>query len=164
MQENREPSLSERAGLAISTTRPALDLAWVLYGSALMIVLQLMTVFLSGQLLLGQNLDELMSFKRSVLVLGQVGLLLSQGYFLGGLLVGRLSSGRTILEPALSAVIPILLLLGYVLASKTDEFADSGLLGWTVVVAVVLCVICFSIAMLGGFLGEKLQEAAERKK
>jgi hypothetical protein len=74
-------------------------------------------------------------------------------YFLGGLLVGRMSSGRTVKEPAVAAVLSVGLL--FLLQLFAGMINIIGL--------VVGAPFCFAVAYLGGLLGEKWQEAVGPK-
>ncbi len=70
-------------------------------------------------------------------------------YFLGGLLVGRMSRHRTVKEPAVAAVISVAILTGLQLY-----------LGMVNIVGLVLgAPVLFGVCYLGGILGEKWQEA-----
>lgn len=89
---------------------------------------------------------------------GLPGLLISAGvWFVGGILVGRLSPGKTFLEPAVAAslaVVPTLLYLN----SIADVYPLSGLANF------VGGLIGVMVTLLGGFIGEKLQMAGEQKR
>lgn len=84
----------------------------------------------------------------SLLVTAGCGFLL--GFFLGGVLVGRMSKGRTIVEPGLSAVLAALVLLG--LAGVLDR-GLTPLLCATPVLAL--------LSLVGAWLGEKWQGAQD---
>jgi MFS family permease len=70
-------------------------------------------------------------------------------YFLGGLLVGRMSRHHTVKEPAVAGVIAVAILTGLQLY-----------LGMVNIIGLVLgAPVCFGVSYLGGILGEKWQEA-----
>jgi hypothetical protein len=82
---------------------------------------------------------------------GLPGLLISAGvWFVGGIVVGRASPGKTFLEPAVAAalaVIPTLLYLNYI----ADVYALTPLAN------IVGGLIGVMVTLLGSFIGEKLQ-------
>lgn len=80
----------------------------------------------------------------SLLVTAGCGFLL--GFFLGGVVVGRMSKGRTIIEPGLSAILAVLVLLG--LGGALDRSMTP-----------ILCISPFLaiVSLFGGWLGEKWQ-------
>jgi predicted MFS family arabinose efflux permease len=70
-------------------------------------------------------------------------------YFLGGLLVGRMSRHRTVKEPAVAGVISVAIVTGL-----------QVFLGMVNIVGLILgAPVCFGVCYLGGILGEKWQEA-----
>ena len=73
-------------------------------------------------------------------------------YFGGGVLVGRMSKGTTVREPAVAAVLALGVV--FVLQLKAGMFNLVGL--------VVGAPVCFAVAYLGGFLGEKWQDRSGR--
>jgi hypothetical protein len=73
-------------------------------------------------------------------------------YFLMGVIVGRMSSGRTIREPAVSALIGLLVVA-----------ALQYLAGMVNVFGIVFgAPFCFGLAYLGGWVGERWQSRARR--
>ena len=73
-------------------------------------------------------------------------------YFLGGLLVGRMSSGRTVQEPAVAGVVALAIL-----------FLLQLLIGMINIVGLVIgSPFCFGLAYLGGVVGERWQQWAHR--
>ena len=89
---------------------------------------------------------DAISHQRVVRTLRAMDVRLDECFFLGGVAIGRLSKGRTILEPGLAACLAaaVLLLLTGAL--------DRG-------VAAMLCAapVLALLAMFGGWLGEKWQ-------
>jgi predicted MFS family arabinose efflux permease len=82
-------------------------------------------------------------------MLGGVALLI---YFLGGLLIGRMSVGRTAKEPAVGSVLAI----GVI-------FVLQLFLGQVNIVGLVIGTpFCFGVAYLGGIIGEKWQDRVRR--
>lgn len=67
-------------------------------------------------------------------------------YLVGGGLIGYFSPGLTFWEPAIAALISVVLINLYLLAS-----------GFGLVVLLLKLVIGFGLALIGGFFGEKLQ-------
>ncbi len=84
---------------------------------------------------------------------GLMGALALTVYFLGGLLVGRMSSGHTVQEPAVAGV------LGLAIVFVLQLF-----LGMVNVIGLVIgSPFCFGLAYLGGLVGEKWQGWARRR-
>jgi hypothetical protein len=73
-------------------------------------------------------------------------------YFLGGLLVGRMSSGHTVKEPAVAGVLGVAII--FVLQLFMGRVNIIGL--------IVGAPFCFGVAYLGGVVGEKLQSRRDR--
>lgn len=83
---------------------------------------------------------------------GLMGALALTVYFLGGLLVGRMSSGHTVQEPAVAGV------LGLAIVFVLQLF-----LGQVNVIGLVIgSPFCFGLAYIGGVLGERWQSWAQR--
>lgn len=75
-------------------------------------------------------------------------------YFLGALLVGRMSSGATVKEPAVAAVLALVVVTGL-------QFT-AGMIN---VIGLLLgAPLCFAVAYLGGSLGERWQRQATRRR
>jgi predicted MFS family arabinose efflux permease len=73
-------------------------------------------------------------------------------YFLGGLLIGRMSAGHSVKEPAVGGVLAI-----------TAIFVLQLLLGQVNIVGLVIgAPFCFGVAYLGGLAGEKWQDRVRR--
>lgn len=68
-------------------------------------------------------------------------------YFFGGVLVGRMSNGRTVKEPAVAGVLGVVVI--FVLQLFVGQVNIVGL--------IVGAPFCFGVAYLGGLVGEKLQ-------
>jgi len=74
-------------------------------------------------------------------------------YFLAGVIVGRMSADRTVQEPAVAA------LLGVVVVAVLQYFA-----GMVNVFGVIFgAPACYAVAYLGGWLGERWQEWSEKR-
>lgn len=68
-------------------------------------------------------------------------------YFLGGVLVGRMSKGRTVKEPAVAGVLAVLVI-----------FVVQFFMGMVNIIGLIVgAPFCFGVAYLGGLVGEKLQ-------
>jgi hypothetical protein len=101
-------------------------------GTILGVVLNVYSVFIPRGLFGWEGLQLLASFAAS--------------FFVVGVLVGYLSPGVTILEPALSAFGTILVDLILVSIGFSVPFP--------LIVAVMAAVVAFAIALLGGWVGE----------
>jgi hypothetical protein len=75
-------------------------------------------------------------------------------YFLGGLLVGRMSAGETVNEPAVAGVLALVAV--FVLQVTVGMVNIIGL--------VIGAPFCFGLAYMGGLLGERWQSAARRRR
>ena len=68
-------------------------------------------------------------------------------YFLGGLLVGRMSKGRTVKEPAVAGVLGVVVI-----------FVLQLFMGMVNIIGLIVgAPFCFGVAYLGGLVGEKWQ-------
>ncbi|MCC6749761.1 MAG: hypothetical protein IT371_18995 [Deltaproteobacteria bacterium] len=74
-------------------------------------------------------------------------------YFLGGLVVGRMSTGHTTREPAVASLISLILICG--LQFRMGMINIVGLL--------VGAPFCFGASYLGAWVGEKWQHVATRR-
>ncbi|HEX59774.1 MAG TPA: hypothetical protein ENF26_06480 [Methanomicrobia archaeon] len=109
---------------------PGIELRWVFLGTLIMIVV----VIAFGALLGG--------------VIGGFASVL--GYLVGGMLIGRLSAGKTILEAGIAGALTVLI----------GAFALLRAGGIPASIVAMASLLGFLIALLGGWLGEKWQEAA----
>jgi hypothetical protein len=128
--------------------------------------LQGLLIGTSGMLFLGDQIAAVLAVPSSsgfAWVALQLVLVAAFGYFLGGVLVGRMSSARTILEPAIAASFPAAIFLLYLLGSLRSELYASGLFFWSVFFSVLVVLACFGVALLGGYWGEKWQRYVEKK-
>lgn len=83
---------------------------------------------------------------------GLPGLLISVGvWFVGGIVVGLLSPGKTFVEPAVGALIAVIPTVSY-LAIVTPEGFQPTLLAY-----IVTALLGVMISLFGAFLGEKIQ-------
>lgn len=121
---------------------------WVLLGLVVMVGGHVVAVALFGGLLsrLAQE-SALFAFALS----GALSLVI---YFLGGLVVGRLSPGRTIQEPAVAGVLGLVLL--FFLQLSLGMINLFGLL--------IGAPFCYAMAYFGGWAGERWQRAAWRRR
>ena len=126
----------------------SLDWKWVGIGILIMLGLSILAGIIAG-LFIGSQLEgvtsvEDISLSSSQLVL--VAILNFLAYAIGGYIVGIKSAGKTILEPAIAAALSVaigLLLSGHL---SISYLLASGF-------------IPFLAGLLGGWLGEKRQEA-----
>jgi len=108
---------------------------------------------LLGYWLLRPLLEELLFRQQRVLagaaLAGGTGLLV---YFLGGLLVGRMSPRRTLREPAVASLL-----------SLVAVFVAQLYLGQVNLLGLILgAPFCFGVAYLGAWFGEKWQAGVQR--
>jgi hypothetical protein len=123
-----------------------LDWKWIGIGVAVMIVLNLVAGVIVG-LVLAPELEGVTSPADIQLGGGQVVLVAVLNFLafaIGGFIVGIKSSGRTILEPGISAAIAVLIAL-----------LISGNFG--IVNLIAGGIVPFAAGVLGGWLGEKRQ-------
>ena len=122
-----------------------LDWKWILYGVAIMVVLNLaagviLAFFLGSQI-------EAVSRAEIALSGGQVLLLVVLNFLafaIGGYIVGRKSAGRTILEPGISAAIAVA--IGLLISGNM-----------TILNILAGALVPFLAGMFGGWLGERRQ-------
>jgi hypothetical protein len=120
-------------------------------------------MILAVQIVLGLTVTPLVVKKMVVdahppNVYGALAVLIAMGamtYFLCGLLIGRLSKGYTVKEPAFASIIACVINLALAVGQGT---ASGGAFG-----AVVSCAIFGGLGALGGMLGEKLQARAQAR-
>jgi hypothetical protein len=96
-----------------SENMPKLDWKWIAIGLVIMVVLSLLGGFLVG-MVLGTQIEGATSPEEVTLSGGQIVLALIVNilsFLIGGVIVGVKSAGRTILEPGISALIAVFLLL-----------------------------------------------------
>ncbi len=121
----------------------AFSWGWVFGSMAVFVVAQLVLSVLFGQILLGSRIP---------VGLQQVvqGLLMLVSYFVGGFLVGVVSPGVRMLEPALGAFLSIFLVVfvSFVLPSSYIHFQWLKL--------IIGGVIAFALALFGAKLGEQI--------
>lgn len=123
---------------------PKLDWKWIAIGLVIMVVLSLLGGFLMS-MVLGNQIEGATGPEGITLSGGQVVLALIVNilsFLIGGVIVGIKSAGRTILEPGISALIAVLVLL---LISQQ----------LTVMNLLVGGVLPFLAGVLGGWLGER---------
>jgi hypothetical protein len=123
-----------------------LDWKWIGIGVVVMIVLNLVAGLILG-LVLGSQLEGVTSPEEVQFSGGQVllaAVLNFLAFAIGGFIVGIKSSGRTILEPGISAAIAVVIAL-----------LISGNFG--IVNLIAGGIVPFLAGVLGGWLGEKRQ-------
>ena len=116
---------------------------WVFASVAVFVVAQLFFAFGLGQMLLGSRIPH---------GLQQVvqGLLMLVSYFVGGLIIGVVSPGVRMIEPALGAFLSIFLVVfvSFVMPGSYVYFQWMKL--------IIGGIIAFALALYGARLGEKL--------
>ena len=126
-----------------------LDWKWIGIGVVVMIVLNLAAGLVLG-LVLGPELEGVAAPEDLQLSGGQMALATALNvlaFGIGGFIVGVKSTGRTILEPGISAAIAVLIAL---------LFAGS----FTIVNIIAGGIVPFAAGVLGGWLGERRQGTA----
>jgi len=124
----------------------SLDWKWIGIGVVVMVVLNLVAGLILG-LFLGPQLEGVASPEDVQLSGGQVALaavLNFLAFAIGGFIVGVKSTGRTILEPGISAAIAVLIAL-----------LISG--NFTILNIIAGGLVPFIAGVLGGWLGERRQ-------
>ena len=127
--------------------RHTFDWRWVLVG-----VVFIVAGNLAAYLALRSQFRRLILEERVLAAAGFMAGVALLVYFLGGVLVGRMSKGHTIHEPAVAAVLALAII--FIIQLTAGMFNLVGL--------VVGAPICFGVAYLGGSLGEKWQDRARR--
>ena len=143
-----------------------LDWVWIVYGTTLITGLQALLLSVAGMTFLGDELAASLAEPANANFLGlaaQTTLLAAVGYLLGGILVGRMSSAQTIIEPGLAASFPAATFLLYLLSNLRQELSEMGLFFPALVLSLLVVLSCFLVALLGGYLGERWQRYAQRK-
>jgi hypothetical protein len=123
---------------------PKLDWKWIGIGLVIMVVLSLLGGVLMSAVLGGQ-IESAASPEEITLSGGQIALALIVNilaFLIGGLIVGLKSAGRTILEPGISALIAVLLMLLISQQLTAMNLLVGGL-------------VPFVAGVVGGWLGEK---------
>ena len=88
---------------------------------------------------------------------GLPGLLISVAvWFVGGIIVGAVSPGKTFIEPAIGALIAVIPTVSYLALTTPDGFQP------TLLAYIVTALLGVMIALFGAFLGEKLQMSHAR--
>jgi uncharacterized membrane protein YhdT/DNA-directed RNA polymerase subunit RPC12/RpoP len=88
---------------------------------------------------------------------GLPGLLISVGvWFIGGIIVGAVSPGKTFVEPAMGALIAVIPTVSYLALTTPDGFQP------TLLAYIVTGLLGVMIALFGAFLGEKVQHSGGR--
>lgn len=143
---NHPPTLRQRSPLASQgiTVMTKLDWKWIAIGLVIMVVLSLLGGLLLG-LILRPQIEGAASPDEISLGGGGVALALVVNvlsFLIGGFIVGVKSAGRTILEPGISALIAVIL----VLVISQQLTAMNVLIGG---------LVPFVAGVVGGWLGEK---------
>ena len=126
-----------------------LDWKWIGIGVVVMIVLNLIAGLILG-LVMAPQLEAVTTPEEVQFSGGQIFLAMLLNFLafaIGGFIVGLKSSGRTILEPGISAAIAVVIAL-----------LISG--GFGLVNLLVAGIVPFIAGVLGGWLGEKRQGTA----
>ncbi|MEM6784189.1 MAG: hypothetical protein AAF624_10710 [Bacteroidota bacterium] len=122
---------------------PTFSWGWTFASMAAFVGIELVLGALVGELLLGN------AFSYNLRFLLQ-GLLNIASYFLGGLLIGAVSPGLRLREPAVGAALAIVLMFSL---TALTPFRFIGATGGKLVLGAA---IAFCLALIGAALGEKL--------
>jgi hypothetical protein len=128
-----------------------LDWKWIGIGTVLMIVLNIVAAMLLA-LVLRPQLHGVTTVEDINLSGGQIWLVLLANvlsFLIGGFIVGLKSAGRTIIEPGISALIAVLLVLLISRQLTPGSLFAGGL-------------VPFAAGVLGGWLGEQRQSGGMR--
>ena len=123
---------------------PKLDWKWIAIGLVIMVVLSLLGGLVVS-LVLGPQIQGATAPEDITLSGGQIALALIVNilaFLIGGLIVGLKSAGRTILEPGISALIAVLLMLLISQQLTAMNLLIGGL-------------VPFVAGVVGGWLGER---------
>jgi hypothetical protein len=132
---------------------------WVAIGAGIIIALNLvMKAVLQEPIansLLVSEVDGQQVIAFSTMTWVYVGVIALGSFPLGGLVIGYLSPGETIREPALACVLAVVVnsAWDYMNVSADPNFALGG---WLVGIVIVM-VLAFVLGLAGGWLGERLQ-------
>ena len=128
-----------------------LDWKWLGIGTVTMILLNIVAAMLLA-LALGPQVRGVTSVDEINLSGGQIWLVLlanALSFLIGGFLVGLKSAGRTIIEPGISALVAVLLVLLISRQLTPGSLFAGGL-------------VPFAAGVLGGWLGEHWQSGSMR--
>lgn len=123
-----------------------LDWKWIGIGVAIMLVLSVLAglvagLFLAPELASASDVEDIQLTRNQALLLAFSNFLV---FAIGGFIVGVKSSGRTILEPGISAAVAVLIAL-----LLSGSFSIANLIAGGLVP--------FAAGVLGGWLGERRQ-------
>lgn len=143
--------------------RKGLSIGWIAGGTAIYVAIVLVNLVVLAAILvmhMGTGVfTDMESGRLSLLVLAFYALILlvviAVDFFLAGIVIGRLSRGRTILEPAIAAIIAL---------SLMTILIPRGVGTWAFVMLVFSAPLIFGVGCLGGWIGELWQDAAERRR
>lgn len=140
-----------------------LSVGWVAGGTAIYMAVVLVNLVILGAVFVlhmgvgafGSIADGTVGFEVVSLYILFLMAMMALDFFLAGVVIGRLSRGRTVIEPAISAILAL---------SVFTVLIPSGLGSWVFFILVLSAPFIFVIGVLGGWLGETWQSAAERRK
>jgi MFS family permease len=125
------------------------DWKWVFVG-VLSVVVGNTIAYLALRSIINNMIKQQERVMTAAMLIASVALVV---YFLGGVLVGRMSKNRTVKEPAVAAVLALFVI-----------FVLQLMLGMVNVIGLVLgAPFCFGVAYLGGLVGEKWQRISRRR-
>jgi len=139
----RTPTIRLETLTNLIVIRERFDWWWVLVGIAVIVAGNVLA-YLALRDVIEASIRQGQALTAALLTAG-VALLM---YFIGGLFVGRLSRGHTVKEPAVAALVALVILF---LLQLSQEMVN-------IVGLIVGAPFCFGVAYLGGVLGEKWQD------
>ena len=121
---------------------------WIVVGAVIIAALDIMMRSWLVTTDFALSLSEIAGGKWMIFGIGAV-----VSYFGGGVVIGRLSPGETIREPAFAAVLAVLC----VLALQYTAFPDAPWTGGVFLERAGIALLSFGLALLGAKTGERLQ-------
>lgn len=127
------------------------SLKWVLISMVIYLVLEIVLAGVLGDMLRGTFRSHFLYMQLNVF-------LLLGSFFLGGLIVGAISPGIRIVEPALGAFLSIVITFLY------SFFTPSVFYRFSLTKLLIGGVIAFGVALIGANMGEKIGAKFGNKK
>lgn len=132
-----------RVGLGYPRVMRPVSRPWIIGSTLLFLALELLLAGLVPQLLEGRFVGHVMSLRIEAL-------LMVTSFFVGGFIVGVISPGPRLVEPAIGAAVVVA--AGFLIAL----FSPVAFLRWDPGRIALGSVVAFGLALYGAHLGEKL--------
>ena len=124
---------------------------WLIFSVVIFMVFEIVIGGWLAQVLVGKRISHMLSLR--------IELILSLGsFFLGGLVVGLISPGRRLMEPAIAAAISV------VLTFMISFFTPLMFVQASVSRMLIGGAVAFIVALWGADLGERLTESWSKRK